>query len=141
MLLMIPCALKMLGNLLPWLPTHFRIENDSLGRPARVFCGLKHTGLLYLSRLLQSPQATLNYLPSTNSPYSLSSPLRMFASSLLCWEYLPSLHSSARPLPPPSRGLFLPRPEEGSSCMFSLHLSFSQLALSLCCDCMSTSGP
>lgn len=81
-------------------------------------------------------------LPAVHQPTLLPvQPLRMFASSLLCWEYLPSLHSSAGTLPPPSRGLFPPRPEEGSSCMFSLHLSFSQLALSLCCDCMSTSGP
>lgn len=62
--LTIPWALKMFGNLLQWLPTRFCIKNKALGKTARVFHGLKHTGHLHLPRLLQSLQATLNYLLS-----------------------------------------------------------------------------
>lgn len=99
--LMSPCTLKLFDNLPQRPPITFSIMNNSLGATGRAFHGLNPAGLLWMPHFQQFLQATLNFLLSPNLPCSFSS-LWEFSQALpFVGNNLPSLQSSANPLPPP----------------------------------------
>lgn len=101
-------CLKMFGNP-PSVAFHLPLykEPPPPWNDSQSLCGLKCTGLVFCGPY--RPYSILCHPPTHPTPPV--QPLRIFATSTLCWEYLPSLQSSARPFPP-----LPPPPPEGCSC-------------------------